>query len=106
MIVFGQFRGSSVILVLFGLIGFGIQGGFVGMYSIAAKIYPTEIRATGVGGAVGVGRIGAIIGPIVGGVLIGAGFSMAENFIIFAIPTLIGAIAILFVSGNRDFHRQ
>jgi MFS transporter, AAHS family, 4-hydroxybenzoate transporter len=100
MIVFGQFNGSSIILFLFGLIGFGIQGGFVGMYSLAARIYPTEIRATGVGGAVGVGRIGAILGPLVGGVLIAAGYSIANNFIIFAIPTLIAATAVLWKSKN------
>ncbi len=88
MLVFGQFSGSIVVLALFGLIGFGIQGGFVGMYSLAARMYPTEIRATGVGWAVGAGRIGAVFGPLLGGFLIGAGFSMATNFMVFAIPTI------------------
>jgi MFS transporter, AAHS family, 4-hydroxybenzoate transporter len=97
MILFGFFGGSIMVLVLFGFIGFGIQGGFVGMYSIAANIYPTEIRATGVGGAVGIGRVGAILGPLLGGVLIGCGFTMAQNFIFFAIPTLIAGIATLFI---------
>jgi MFS transporter, AAHS family, 4-hydroxybenzoate transporter len=56
MAVFGLFKGSSLILVLFGLIGFGIQGGFVGMYAVAARMYPTEIRSTGVGFAMSAGR--------------------------------------------------
>ena len=98
MLIFGFFKGSMLVLILFGLIGFGIQGGFVGMYSLAARLYPTEIRATGVGWAVGAGRIGAIFGPILGGFLIGAGFSMTTNFIIFAIPTLIGGITTLYIS--------
>lgn len=98
MLIFGQFTGSAMVLVLFGLIGFGIQGGFVGMYSLAARLYPTEIRATGVGGAVGIGRIGAIGGPLLGGILIGAGFSMATNFMIFAIPTIIGGVTTLYIS--------
>lgn len=97
MLVFGFFKGSILILVLFGLIGFGIQGGFVGMYSLAARLYPTEIRATGVGWAVGAGRIGAIFGPLLGGILIGAGLSMTTNFMIFAIPTIIGGITTLFI---------
>ena len=98
MLVFGFFKGSILVLILFGLIGFGIQGGFVGMYSLAARLYPTEIRATGVGWAVGAGRIGAIFGPLLGGFLIGAGFSMTTNFMIFAIPTLIGGITTLCIS--------
>ena len=100
MLIFGQFTGSVMVLVLFGLIGFGIQGGFVGMYSLAARLYPTEIRATGVGGAVGIGRIGAIFGPLLGGVLIGAGYSMSTNFIIFAVPTTIAGIATIFNKNN------
>lgn len=101
MIGFGFVSGSvlggpTLRLGLFGLIGFGIQGGFVGMYSLAAKLYPTRIRATGVGWAVGAGRIGAVVGPMVGGVLIGAGWSMSSNFIAFAIPALLaGVITVL-----------
>jgi MFS transporter, AAHS family, 4-hydroxybenzoate transporter len=97
MLIFGFFKGTILVLVLFGLIGFGIQGGFVGMYSLAARIYPTEIRATGVGWAVGAGRIGAIIGPLLGGIMIGFGFSMATNFIVFALPAIISGIAILIL---------
>lgn len=98
MLVFGLFKGSVMVLILFGLIGFGIQGGFVGMYSVAAKLYPTQIRTTGVGWAVGLGRVGAVVGPIVGGLLIGMGLTMTTNFIIFAIPTIISGIAILFIT--------
>jgi AAHS family 4-hydroxybenzoate transporter-like MFS transporter len=98
MVLFGFFKGSVIVLILFGLIGFGVQGGFVGMYSVAAKLYPVDRRATGVGWAVGAGRIGAIAGPLVGGLLIGWGLSMAANFIAFAIPTIIAGLAILFVT--------
>ena len=86
-----------MVLILFGLLGFGIQGGFVGMYSLAAKLYPVEIRATGVGWAVGAGRIGAIAGPLIGGLLISWGLSMAVNFIVFAVPTVIAALATIFI---------
>jgi MFS transporter, AAHS family, 4-hydroxybenzoate transporter len=98
MVVFEFFKGSVVILILFGLIGFGIQGGFVGMYSLAARLYPTEIRATGVGWAVGAGRIGAIVGPLLGGFLIAAGLSMATNFMVFAVPTIISGIVTIYIS--------
>jgi benzoate transport len=98
MLVFGFFKNSTAILMLFGFIGFGIQGGFVGLYAMATRIYPTEIRATGVGWAVGAGRIGAIIGPALGGILIGMGLSMTENFVVFAIPTIIAGVAALYVA--------
>lgn len=98
MVLFGFFKGSVLVLILFGLIGFGVQGGFVGMYSVAAKLYPVDRRATGVGWAVGAGRIGAIAGPLVGGLLIGWGLSMAANFIAFAVPTIIAGIATLFIT--------
>ncbi len=102
MVGFGFISGSALggptlRLVLFGLIGFGVQGGFVGMYSLAAKLYPTRIRATGVGWAVGAGRIGAVIGPMVGGLLISAGWSMSVNFIAFALPALAAGLVTLLI---------
>ncbi|MEE8094329.1 MAG: MFS transporter [Gammaproteobacteria bacterium] len=93
MTVFGYVSGSAAVLVLFGLIGFALQGGFTGLYSIAARLYPTEVRTMGVGWAIGVGRTGAIAGPAVGGLLIGMGLSMSTNFIVFAVPVVVAAIA-------------
>ena len=104
MSVFGFVSGSVWVLILFGLIGFGIQGGFVGMYSLAAKLYPTRIRATGVGWAVGAGRIGAVAGPFVGGILIAAGWSMAANFMAFALPALIAAILVYLITLSPTHH--
>ena len=101
MAVFGFFKGSALVLVLFGLIGFGIQGGFVGLYAVAARFYPTEIRSTGVGFAMSAGRVGGIVGPLLGGVLIGAGLSMTANFMVFAIPTLLAGIATFFIKSRE-----
>ncbi len=98
MLIFGFINQEILVLIAFGLLGFGVQGGFVGMYSLAAKLYPTEIRATGVGWAVGAGRIGAIAGPYIGGLLIGSGISMASNFMIFAIPTIIAGVVTLLIT--------
>ena len=97
MMVFGMFSGSIIILILFGLIGLANQGGFVGLYSIAARIYPTEFRTTGIGWALGAGRLGAIVGPLIGGLLIGAGLSMTTNFIIFAVPPIIAGISAMAI---------
>jgi AAHS family 4-hydroxybenzoate transporter-like MFS transporter len=101
MAVFTVFAGSSLLLGLFGLLGFGIQGGFVGLYAVAARMYPTEFRTTGVGWAIGIGRLGGIIGPAIGGVLIGMGFSMGANFLIYALPTILAGIMALYISAPK-----
>lgn len=74
------------------VLGFLLQGGFTGLYAIAAKLYPVEIRATGVGWSIGLGRFGAVVGPYVGGLLIAASVSMEWNFILFAIPLSIAGL--------------
>ena len=83
-------RDLNLLMGLILLIGILQQGGFTGLYGTAAKIYPTEIRSTGIGWAIGLGRFGAVAGPIIAGYLITAGFDMSANFMIFAIPMAIG----------------
>ena len=93
-----HFFGSDWMLLIFGVLGFTIQGGFVGLYSVAARIYPTEFRTTGVGWGIGAGRLGAVLGPLVAGVLIGSGIGISMNFIIFSIPALIAALITYMIS--------
>lgn len=70
------------------------------------QFYPPEIRATGLGWAMGVGRTGAIIGPMLGGVLQASSLPLQANFLIFAMPGLVGAVAVLvFLMRNTWSHR-
>jgi len=101
MAVFQLFIGSDILLFILGLLGFGIQGGFVGLYAVAARMYPTEFRTTGVGWSIGIGRLGGIIGPALGGILIGMGLSMSANFLIYAIPTVFAGIMTLYLSSKE-----
>ncbi len=101
MVIFGFFKGSVLVLILFGLIGFGVQGGFVGLYAVATRFYPTEIRSTGVGFAMSAGRIGGIVGPLLGGFLIAAGLSMTANFMFFAVPTLLAGVATFLIKSKE-----
>ena len=82
----------NLLLVVIFFMGILQQGGFTGLYAVAAKIYPTEIRSTGIGWAIGLGRSGAVVGPAAAGFLIAAGFSMSANFYIFAVPMALGGI--------------
>ena len=86
-----------MLLLLTSLIGFFALGGFVSLYSVAARVYPSEIRTTGVGWAIGLGRVGAIIGPYVGGILISLEFSIASIFLIFAVPLVISGICAISI---------
>ncbi|MDX1405238.1 MAG: MFS transporter [Woeseiaceae bacterium] len=80
----------ALLMALILLIGILQQGGFTGLYGIASKVYPTAIRSTGIGWAIGLGRSGAVAGPAIAGYLIVAGFDMSANFIVFAVPMAIG----------------
>jgi len=82
----------NFLLVVIFFMGILQQGGFVGLYAIAVKVYPTEIRSTGVGWAIGLGRSGAVLGPAAAGVLIAAGLSMSANYYVFAVPMAIGGL--------------
>jgi len=82
----------NLLLTVIFFMGILQQGGFTGLYAVAAKVYPTEIRSTGIGWAIGLGRSGAVVGPAAAGYLIAAGFSMSANFYIFAIPMALGGI--------------
>jgi len=100
MWVFGYISESWIILILFGFIGWGVQGGFVGLYSVAARLYPTEVRNTGIGWGIGAGRTGAIVGPKVGGTLIGMGLTLTTNFLIFSVPMIIAAVATRMIKSD------
>ncbi|HEV8717845.1 MAG TPA: MFS transporter [Candidatus Binatia bacterium] len=88
--------GSSslfLMLVIF-LSGFLTISAQVGMNATAAGIYPTDIRATGVGWALGLGRVGAITGPVIGGVLASLRLDIQGYFLIFGLLLTIAAVAI------------
>jgi benzoate transport len=93
MVIFAMVPNNlSLLLSMIFIIGILQQGGFTGLYGAAAKAYPTEIRSTGIGWSIGLGRTGAVVGPAVAGYLIVAGFTMSANFIFFSIPMAIGGI--------------
>lgn len=85
----------SYLLIISFFIGAFMQGSFVGLYAVATRLYPAEIRATGVGWAIGLGRIGAVFGPYLAGLLIVAKLSVATCFLIFTIPLVFSIVMLL-----------
>jgi len=67
------------------------------LYAMGAQFYALAIRSTGLGWASGVGRSGAIVGPILGGALFGIGLPLHYNFMAFAVPGAVAALAMCFV---------
>jgi AAHS family 4-hydroxybenzoate transporter-like MFS transporter len=80
-------------LILLLLWGAGIGGGSqAGIMSLSALTYPQPIRSTGVGWALGAGRVGTICGPLVAGVLLDLGFHSQKIFVLAAIPAFTAAL--------------
>lgn len=73
------------------------------LYAYVAQYYPLAIRSTGIGWASGVGRIGAISGPMLGGFLLTADLGFQFNFLAFAVPGAIAGLAISMV-GRSAVH--
>jgi len=101
-LVFGGVKMSlaGILLTSF-LIGVAMQGGVNGNYALVAGSYPANMRATGLGWAMGIGRIGALSGPLIAGVAMGRGLPLFAVFAIFCLPLVTNAFAALAVRDAR-----
>ncbi len=86
-----------LIYIFAGLAGFGTFSAMVLVYSYIGQYYPASSRATALGWSAGIGRAGAITGPILGGFLVGAALAVPWGFYIFALAGLIAALIIFLI---------
>lgn len=86
-----------LVFAIFGA-GFGVAGAQVGVNALAASYYPTAARATGVSWANAVGRIGSVLGSMVGGFLLSLGWDLSTVFTVAAVPAFLAALA-MFAKG-------
>ncbi|AZZ80722.1 MFS transporter [Gordonia alkanivorans] len=91
-----------ILLAAVAVAGTGTIGTQVLIYGFVSNFYPTEARGAGVAWCAGFGRLGGIVGPAVGGLLIGAGISSGTAFYLFAGIALAGAAATLLVVTPRE----
>ena len=82
----------ALLVVVVSIAGLGVVGGQSGVNAFSATFYPTDIRSTGVGAGLGVGRVGAIVGPYVGGQLIALHWTHQQLFLASAVPALISTV--------------
>lgn len=95
---------NSPAYVLYGLVtvaGAATIGTSILLYSYVAQFYPLSVRSTGIGCASGVGRIGAIVGPILTGMLLTLNLPHTMNFVMIAIPAMIAIFAILSLKRHK-----
>ena len=101
MVVFGGGADNLQELTLIATVaGFFTQAAVVGMYALFAQSFPTEIRASGTGLVIGLGRGGAALGPITAGLLFSLGYGLQSVAILMASGSIIAFIALVFLKPN------
>jgi MFS transporter, AAHS family, benzoate transport protein len=112
--VLGWFTAAALFLALLSvrLPGIGVYVGVLlaGVFVFSAQVlvfayvaqhYPAAARGTAIGAASGVGRLGAISGPLIGGALLTAGVAYPWGFYVFAVVAAIGAVSVAFVGATK-----
>lgn len=102
LIVLGLAHGSALLFagLAFGA-GLGISAGQVGINALSGAVYPMELRGTGAGWALGVGRLGNISGPLFGGLLLALGWRPGPMLQAMAVPAFALTLALLLLERMR-----
>ncbi|GAA1232843.1 MFS transporter [Prauserella halophila] len=83
------------------LIGLFVNGCVAGLYALTPSVYGSDVRATGVGTAISIGRIGAILSPTIAGTLLDAGWTPQHLYLVFGIVFVLTAVALSLLRGER-----
>ena len=85
----------ALVMTVAFLLGITVTSAQAGLNALSATYYPTSIRSTGVGWALGVGRIGSVVGPILGGIMLKVGWTPQQILLSIAIPAFCAGVAIM-----------
>lgn len=91
---------SFIVPTLF-LVGVGSIGGILAGNAVVSLIYPAEMRSAGIGWALGIGRFGSMLGPVLGGIMLGLKLPLATMCFVIAVPAFIGTVAFFLVGRMR-----
>ncbi|WP_083665942.1 aromatic acid/H+ symport family MFS transporter [Saccharomonospora sp. CUA-673] len=92
----------AVLLAAVAVAGVGTIGTQVLIYGLVSNYYPTRARGAGVAWCAGFGRLGGIVGPLVGGLLVGAGLAGLTAFYFFAAVAVVAALVTMLVPPRSD----
>jgi AAHS family 4-hydroxybenzoate transporter-like MFS transporter len=90
----GSFTTAAIVITLSGLFAGASQAGVI---ALAAVVYPVAIRSTGVGWAMAIGRLGAVVGPLLGGVFLSWHWQIDQILLVIAAPELLGALCVFLI---------
>ncbi|CAG2134445.1 MFS transporter [Cupriavidus numazuensis] len=93
---------TELLYLLVGLAGASTIGTQIVNSAYAGQFYPMSIRSTGIGLMLGVGRAGAILAPIVIGMLVSLQLPLQQNFLAIGIPALLAAVATGLINHKRS----
>ncbi|HLH30704.1 MAG TPA: MFS transporter, partial [Terriglobia bacterium] len=82
--------------------GFFTNGAIVGLYALFAKAFPTHVRASGTGFAIGLGRGGSVLAPIIAGYLFQYGYTLPTVSMLMAFGSTMAAVVLLFLKVGRE----
>jgi MFS transporter, AAHS family, 4-hydroxybenzoate transporter len=91
-----------LVIVLMGLAGFFLGVASSGLIALAPLLYSTAIRSTGVGWAMGLGRLGSFVGPLAIGLLVNRGWQVGSSFVAIGAPALCAALFTSLIGTNRQ----
>jgi AAHS family 3-hydroxyphenylpropionic acid transporter len=100
--------GQGIVIALSGAVGFFLLGANYALYGVVPSFYPQSVRGTGSGASIAVGRVGAIAGPLLAGMMMGSG-SSASTVMRYMIPVAALAALAVFMLGFRskgNLHRS
>jgi benzoate transport len=114
-LLLGALIGSALLIVVFGLamtrldialwtallLGIIANAAMAGLYAVGPPLYPTAVRTTGMGWAIGIGRFGAILAPLASGALLDHGWLPAQLYFFFSAPFVVAAVAIFIIGPAR-----
>lgn len=83
-------------------VGVFLFASMAGLYGLVPATYPAQVRATGMGWAIGIGRIGAIVAPTMAGLLLDGGWQPASLYYVFALPLVVAALAVMATGAGRS----
>ncbi|KAF1023815.1 MAG: 3-hydroxybenzoate transporter MhbT [Paracidovorax wautersii] len=84
------------------VMGIFLFASMAGLYGLVPATYPATVRVTGMGWAIGVGRMGAIVAPLMAGVLLDAGWRPPSLYYAYAVPLLAAALAVVLMGLARE----
>lgn len=98
----GYTKATELLFLLVFVVGASTLGTQLLAYAYAGEFYPGSIRSTGVGFASGIGRLGAIVAPVLIGMLVAMKLPLEQNFVAIGIAGVIGTIAVVMVDHRRS----